>query len=180
MKTIEHDIVHAFVIFFGMIALFFCTQYFWMITPGEIILREEEKETGVSLSDLSEEDRAFVEQIYEQGSGKSIWMTARFPYLWDFKLLYPIVVLFAFGFVALVRGFGLAKPRWKWVLASVSLPYSILFLTLILELVRGSEPLKGMWLCILGGGAIVFGTYKTKSKPEPAGAINDEAAASPR
>jgi hypothetical protein len=82
MKIIDHDIVHAFVILFGMIAVLFCTQYYWMVTPGEIYLKEAQKELGEDYSDLSEENREFIAQIYEQSSGTSLWMTARFPYLW--------------------------------------------------------------------------------------------------
>ena len=172
MKTIEHDIVHAFLIFFGMVALFMCTQFYWMVTPGEIILKEAEKELGQDYSDMSEETREAMAEIYEQSNETSIWMTERFPYIWNFKLSYPLVALFIIGFIALIRGFGLAKLKWKWLFVAVAIPYSILLLTLVLEVLRGSQPLKGMWLAMIGGALIVFGTFMTKPKPEPVRAGN--------
>jgi hypothetical protein len=169
MKTIEHDIVHAFVILFGMIALFLCTQFYWMDTPGDIYLKEAEKKMGVDYSEFSEQERSFMEQVYASAGGTSIWMKAEFPYVWNFKLAYPLVALFLCGLFALIRGFGIAKLQWKWVFIAVTAPYSILFLTLALELLRGCQPLKGMWLGIIGGALIVFGTFMTKPNPEPAG-----------
>jgi hypothetical protein len=140
-----------------------------MITPGEIYLKEAQKEMEEDYSDLPQEDRQFIEQVYEQAGGTSIWITAEFPYVWNFKLAYPLVALFLCGLFTLIRGFGIAKLQWKWVFIAVTVPYSILFLTLALELLRGCQPLKGMWLGIIGGALIVFGTFMTKPKPEPVG-----------
>ena len=176
MNPIRHDVTFAFIVFIGLIFLFFSPRYSWIETPGSVVMREIERDAhreGVTIPDLDDTWTTMLEKVYQE---RRYWNTVQWPYGWNFHLKYPLIALFIFGFVSFIQGIGLIPLFWTSAFWAASIPSVLLLLAVILEYFRGSSIQQGFWFCLFGAFLIVFGTYMMKPtrNPEPCEGGNSE------
>ena len=157
MKLIDHDISFVYVALFGIIVLFYSLKHDWFYTPGDLGISEIRGPGNSELPGLS--------NMFD-GDDRRNLRNATWPYFWNFELSYIAIALFVCAAISMVHGFGITKIPWKWVMASVSIPSLIILLDVILELIRGTEVLMGVWIFLGGSAIIIFATYMMKPKAE--------------
>jgi len=165
MKGVEHDVAFAFVILIGLVMLCLSAQNAWTDTPGAVVLAElaaQAEPPGIDFPELDASDIQFMEEVYQD---RRSWVGAQWPYLWRFQLFYVTIALFIAGAISGIWGFGFfQKIPWKTIIWAVTIPYGVLSASMVLEIVRGSAILQGFWMCLAGGGFIVFGTVMMRPK----------------